>query len=124
MDTKPLLYGLIGFFIGGLIVSIAATTFEKPDRPASDTSMNQMVTSLREKQGDDFDKAFLEAMIVHHEGAVEMAKLSETHAKHDEIRQLSGEVISAQATEIRQMKQWQKSWGFTVEAGHADATHH
>lgn len=30
MDTKPLLYGLIGFFIGGLLVSIAATTFDKP----------------------------------------------------------------------------------------------
>lgn len=28
METKPLLYGLIGFFIGGLLVSIAATTFE------------------------------------------------------------------------------------------------
>lgn len=30
METKPLLYGLIGFFIGGLLVSIAATTFDKP----------------------------------------------------------------------------------------------
>lgn len=29
MDTKPLIYGLIGFFIGGLLVSVAATTFEK-----------------------------------------------------------------------------------------------
>lgn len=29
METKPLLYGLIGFFIGGLLVSIAATTFER-----------------------------------------------------------------------------------------------
>lgn len=29
METKPLLYGLIGFFIGGLLVSVAATTFEK-----------------------------------------------------------------------------------------------
>lgn len=30
METKPLLYGLIGFFLGGLLVSIAATTFDKP----------------------------------------------------------------------------------------------
>lgn len=30
METKPLLYGLIGFFMGGLLVSIAATTFDKP----------------------------------------------------------------------------------------------
>lgn len=31
MQTKPLLYGLIGFFIGGLVVAVAATTFEKSD---------------------------------------------------------------------------------------------
>lgn len=31
MDTKPLLYGLIGFFLGGLLVSIAATTFDRPE---------------------------------------------------------------------------------------------
>ena len=30
MDTKALLYGLIGFFLGGLLVSVAATTFDKP----------------------------------------------------------------------------------------------
>lgn len=29
MDTKPLLYGLIGFFLGGLLVAIAANTFDK-----------------------------------------------------------------------------------------------
>jgi len=31
MDTKTLLAGLIGFFIGGLLVSVAATTFDKPE---------------------------------------------------------------------------------------------
>lgn len=31
MDTKSLLAGLIGFFIGGLLVSVAATTFDKPE---------------------------------------------------------------------------------------------
>lgn len=31
MDTKALLYGIIGFILGGLVVSIAATTFNKPE---------------------------------------------------------------------------------------------
>lgn len=34
METKPLLYGLIGFFLGGLLVSVAAVTFDKPDLEA------------------------------------------------------------------------------------------
>lgn len=118
MQTKPLLYGLIGFFIGGLLVSIAATTFERQDQQASDntsmtTSMQMSASSLNSKTGDDFDEAFISEMIAHHEGAVEMAKLSSANAKHDEIKQLSIEIVSAQEKEIVQMKQWQKNWGYS-----------
>jgi hypothetical protein len=38
METKPLLYGLIGFFIGGLLVSIAAITFDKPSDNMTDNT--------------------------------------------------------------------------------------
>lgn len=31
MGTKELLYGLIGFFIGGLLVAIAANTFNNAE---------------------------------------------------------------------------------------------
>ena len=113
METKPLLYGLIGFFIGGLIVSIAATALDKSaTMPASDMSMSQMTGSLQAKQGDDFDQAFISAMIEHHQGAVDMAKLSASNAKHDDIKQLSLGVIAAQEKEIDQMKQWQIDWGY------------
>ncbi len=45
METRPLLYGLIGFFIGGLLVSVAATTFDKPQQentPANNTIMSEV----------------------------------------------------------------------------------
>jgi hypothetical protein len=41
METKTLLAGLIGFFLGGLIVSIAATTFEKPEAKNSESTSSQ-----------------------------------------------------------------------------------
>lgn len=31
METKPLLYGLVGFILGGLLVSTAAVTFESKE---------------------------------------------------------------------------------------------
>jgi hypothetical protein len=43
METKPLLFGLIGFFIGGLLVSIAASTFEK-DELQYDTSATHVLS--------------------------------------------------------------------------------
>lgn len=108
METKPLLFGLIGFFLGGLLVSFAATTF---DKPVSD--MSEMTQFLANKKGDEYDKAFLAYMIDHHRSAVDMAKLSATNAKHDEIKRLSNDILSAQNKEIAQMRQWQTDWKYT-----------
>lgn len=115
METKSLLFGLIGFFLGGLIVSVAATNLNKPDiGPSSGMSLGQMTDSLRGKRGDDFDKAFITDMIEHHQGAIEMAKLAENNARHDEIKKLSQEIISAQEAEVAQMRQWHAAWGYSA----------
>lgn len=115
METKSLLYGLIGFFIGGFIVAVAATTFDKPSEQQqstkNETTMSEMVASLKNKKGDDYDKAFITDMIDHHHSAVDMAKLSAANAKHEEVKQLSNDIVSAQEREISQMKQWQIEWG-------------
>lgn len=116
METKPLLFGLIGFFIGGLLVAVAATTFDKP-QPSSvnsmmNMSMDDMTAGLKNKTGDDFDRAFLSGMIVHHQGAITMSELAEKNAKHEEVKQLSRDIISAQNEEITQMRQWQTDWGY------------
>lgn len=72
--------------------------------------MADMNANLAGKQGDEFDKAFINEMIVHHEGAVDMAELALTNAKHPEIKTLANAIISAQTTEISQMKGWLEDW--------------
>ncbi len=72
--------------------------------------MESMNAELAKKSGDEFDKAFLSEMIIHHEGAVGMAKAALTSAKRQEIKNLAQAIISAQNTEISEMKAWQKSW--------------
>jgi len=72
--------------------------------------MADMSASLRGKSGDDFDKVFLGEMIVHHQGAVEMAQLALTSAKHQEIKDLATAIIVAQNKEIADMMSWSKSW--------------
>jgi uncharacterized protein (DUF305 family) len=117
METKSLLYGLIGFFIGGLIVSIAATQFDKGE--TSHSSMQQMTDDLTNKTGDDFDKAYMTHMIAHHQAAVDMAKLSAERANHQEIKDLSLAIIATQEKEIATMKQWQAAWGYDASTkGH------
>ncbi len=78
----------------------------------ADMTMDDMAGSLEGKTGDDFDMAFIDMMIPHHEGAIEMAKQAETAAKHGEIREMARDIIGAQQTEIDRMKQWLKDWGY------------
>lgn len=72
--------------------------------------MHDMNASLTGKTGDAFDKAFLSEMIVHHQGAVEMAQQVLTNSKRPELIQLANDIIKAQNGEIHMMQDWQKAW--------------
>ena len=74
--------------------------------------MASMMKALEGKTGDEFDKAFIEQMIMHHTSAIDMSKPAAKNAAHQEVKTLAADIISAQTKEIAQMKQWQKSWGY------------
>lgn len=78
--------------------------------------MHDMNAGLRGKAGDDFDKAFLSEMTVHHEGAVDMAKLVLSTSKRPELIKLANDIISAQTKEIDMMSVWASSW-FDIPLG-------
>lgn len=121
METKSLLYGLIGFILGGLVVSVAATSM--PDNSPNEMSMSQMTRQLEQKTGDDYDSAFMVYMIEHHQAAIDMAKLSATRANHDEVKDLSGDILAAQSKEIDLMRTWQGDWGYKDTAPHGSMGH-
>ncbi|MEH1800922.1 MAG: DUF305 domain-containing protein [Nostoc sp.] len=58
----------------------------------------------------DFDLRFIDAMIPHHQGAVEMAKEAQQKSKRPEIKKLADDIIKSQNQEITQMKQWRQAW--------------
>lgn len=74
--------------------------------------MVEMQNKLQGLTGEAYEKEFLKQMIIHHEQAIEMSQYAETNAKHQEIKDLASSVMSEQKTEIDQMKQWQKDWGY------------
>lgn len=61
------------------------------------------MTRLGEASGTDFDRMFLEMMILHHEGAIEMAEQELADGKYQPTKDLAQAVITGQQAEIEEM---------------------
>ncbi len=129
-----LIYGAIGLVFGIIIMSLtgwgngyrmnryrpASSNYMMHQMPDGsmmynvgmdmDSMMDGMMAALNGKAGDEFDKAFLSEMIVHHEGAVVMARAVLEKSDRPELIKLANDIISAQTSEIDMMKTWQKTW--------------
>ncbi|QDZ15919.1 MULTISPECIES: DUF305 domain-containing protein [Humibacter] len=57
------------------------------------------------------DAMFAQMMIVHHQGAIEMAGLAPTRAASAQVKDLAVKIKDAQQPEIDEMKAWLKGWG-------------
>jgi uncharacterized protein (DUF305 family) len=59
---------------------------------------------------DPFDRAFIDAMIPHHQSAIEMAQVALEESENPKIKELAKNIVSAQQREIEQMLQWRQAW--------------
>ena len=58
----------------------------------------------------EFDQAFIDMMVPHHEGATEMARIAQERAEHPEIREMANAIVAAQEPEIALMREWRQQW--------------
>src|SRR5215204_4914312 len=63
-----------------------------------------MARQMVMEKGKYSDKAFIDAMVPHHQGAIAMAEVALKNAEHEEIIQLSRNIISSQQAEIEELK--------------------
>ena len=79
------------------------------DNGMMDDMMGGMLTDeefdlLAGMSGAEFDRYFLESMIVHHEGALQMVRMI-TNSSNAEAKALGESIVESQTAEIEQMKQ-------------------
>lgn len=65
----------------------------------------QEMKELLASSGTAFDRMFLDMMIRHHQGAIDMAEKQQRDGKHPAAKQLAGKIAQDQAAEIAQMRQ-------------------
>lgn len=94
----------------------------------SQASPAEVVKSETEKKfetyvGEDYDRYFMANMLAHHQGAIDMAKLAQTNAKHSELKKMATNIITAQTEEQNNMLAWQKAWGYPATSGEMMVDH-
>ncbi|MEV5936760.1 DUF305 domain-containing protein [Streptomyces sp. NPDC052079] len=62
------------------------------------------MTELGNASGRAFDTAFMELMIKHHEGAVEMARTEQADGAYAPAKKMAGDIIASQSAEIARMR--------------------
>ena len=80
------------------------------DNKSMDSMMMDMTSRMKGKTGDELDRIFLEDMIVHHDGAIDMAKELQKGTKRPELQKMAEDIIRVQAGEIEMMRGWLKEW--------------
>lgn len=119
MNSKPFLYTLIGLLTGGAVTALIVLPTIKPSQQNSQaqTVLSQVVPSprttvvpARGSMMGQSDQHFIVMMIPHHDGAVAMADLALSRAKHLELKTLAQTIKTTQTQEIQQMRTWYKQW--------------
>lgn len=120
MNKNTIIVGLITLIVGISIGYIINPVMNGPSgksiyqdtKPSStmEDSMSGMTGSLDGKKGEALEVAFLEGMIVHHEGAVAMARKLKEGTKRPELLKMADDIINVQTLEITTMKGWLNKW--------------
>ena len=91
---------IVGIVLGLVVLLLSACGGNDSDSGTSGTPT-----------GADFDRAFIDAMIPHHESAIEMAKAAkEAGLEQPDLVRVADDILATQQQEIDQMKEWRGDW--------------
>lgn len=76
--------------------------------PAHMSGMDHDAAAL--KAARPFDRAFVDAMIPHHQGAIRMARVQLDRGGDAELKALAEDVVESQSREIESMNEWRSEW--------------
>ncbi len=110
MKNQAMLYGVIGLLLGSLLTVVFMTTAVNGNNYGAMQMMGFRQSTGGASFTNNIDKHFIEQMIPHHEGAIEMAKLAQVKSKSPEILALASNIMKSQSEEITQMQTWYRNW--------------
>ena len=96
--------------VGVAVLTLTILQIASADSNQAFLEANQkMMQHMQMTPTGDTDKDFVNMMIPHHEGAVDMAQIELQYGKDPSLRALAQDIIEAQKKEIAFMKKWAAS---------------
>jgi Domain of unknown function (DUF305) len=94
-----------------LIIGIALSNTTPASNPEemsflarSDAAMNRMMAAMKIKPSHNVDKDFVEMMVPHHQGAIDMAQAELRYGHSEPLRGIAQEIIATQQQQIVAMQ--------------------
>ena len=94
---------------------------EKADLPGVETTKDMAKRLDDLKKAEPFDLAFIDAMIPHQQGAIDMATAAGEKAQQPETKALASIIVSDESRTMDQLRTWRDAWYPTVQAKSEDA---
>lgn len=103
-------YTISGMLLAGLVSACSGPTGTGAPAASPSAQAGMAHGSMTATSAAPFDARFIDAMIMHHQGAIDMARQAQQQAEHAEIKRLAEQIIATQQAEIEQMQQWRQEW--------------
>lgn len=100
-----LLFAAVVLAVAVVVVAAYSSTNE-----STTTNGNANRQATTNAASAPYDLQFIDTMSVHHQSAVEMAKMAEMKTQNAELKAFARKIVEDQNREIAQMKQWRDSW--------------
>ncbi|WP_082560801.1 DUF305 domain-containing protein [Caulobacter sp. Root487D2Y] len=88
----------------GCAAPLAASTPADGFKAENDAAMSKMMSAMDVKPTGDVDRDFVEMMIPHHQGGIDMAVAELRYGKNEQLRRVAQEIIVEQQQEIAAMR--------------------
>jgi uncharacterized protein (DUF305 family) len=97
--------------------AMAWMDMEVPVEEMSGLVSDEQFAALRDAEGDEIDRQFIELMIFHHQGGLHMAEDAAENANDPRVRDLAATMARIQTQEVREYQVLQERLGFPVTGG-------
>lgn len=96
--------------VGMLVIALLGLPTIAQSQSGAEQAFMDVKMKMRDSMPVDYtgdpDVEFVRSMILHHQGAIDMAEVELNYGKDPEARTFAEEIIRAQKAEIEQLNEW------------------